>query len=187
MDKKLKLIETPLEGSFIIKQKKFKDKRGSFSRVFCQDELKYILRSKNIKQINHSFNKKAGTFRGFHFQYPPFNETKIVKCVRGKILDIIIDIRKDSKTFLKSFSIELSAKKNKLLLIPNGFAHGFLTLHKNSEVLYMHTELFKGTSEGGLNVADPKLNINLLEEISVISKKDKHFKFITKNFKGIKV
>jgi len=185
VDEKLKIEKTPFDKLYIIHEEIHKDMRGSFSKLFSFDMYKEILDYEEIKQVNFSMNKNRGTFRGFHFQYPPFIETKIIKCVRGKVLDIVIDIRKNSKTFLNLFYIELSESDNKMLLIPKGFAHGFLTLEDNSELLYLHTQEYVPNSEGGLNLFDPKLKIELPIDIKIISDRDKNHNLITHDFKGI--
>lgn len=185
MDKKISIEKTPFDKLYIINEDIHSDMRGSFSKIFSFDMYQEILYQEQIKQINYSRNTTKGTFRGFHFQYPPFNETKVVKCIKGKVLDMVIDIRKNSKTFLKLFSIELSQNDHKMLLIPNGFAHGFLTLEDNSELLYLHTQEYVPNSEGGINLLDPKLKVELPIEIRVISDKDKNYDFIKQDFLGI--
>jgi len=187
MDNKLNIQSCKLEGLYILQPVIHTDNRGSFSRVFCDDELVNILDGENIKQINHSITDKRGTVRGMHFQYAPYTEIKIVKCIKGKILDIVIDIRKGSKTFLEQFSIELSAKNKTMLYIPKGFAHGFQTLENDSELLYFHTSIYTPNNEGSLNINDPFLQIKLPLDIISISKKDNEELFIDNNFKGIEV
>lgn len=184
MDKKLKIIDTEIDGLFVIEPISFKDERGEFSRVFCMDELSEIFDG-DIKQINHSITNKKGTIRGLHFQYEPYSEVKMVKCIRGKIFDTVVDIRKNSKTFLKTFSIELSSTNQKMLYIPKGFAHGFQTLEDDTELLYLHSSIYTPSDEGALNVSDPLLSIDWPLDIINISKRDKEHKFLDKNFKGI--
>ncbi len=186
MDKKLEIIDTDFEDLKVIKPIAYKDIRGEFSRIYCSDELtKYF--STDIKQINHSMTNEKGTVRGFHFQYHPNNEIKIIKCIKGKILDVVIDIRENSKTFLQSFLIELSQENQKMILIPNGFAHGFQTLENNTELLYLHSEVYTPHNEGALNVNDPKLKISWPLPIINLSKKDQTHPYINKDFKGIKI
>ena len=128
--------KTPIQNAFILKPKKFNDNRGYFEKQFCNN----LYKKKNLniiwKQINKSSNKKKYTFRGMHFQKKPFTEIKIVQCIKGKILDVIFDMRKNSQSFLKSYSIQLSEKKNELLYLPAGVAHGYLTLTDNVELMY---------------------------------------------------
>lgn len=186
MDKKLKITPTNFKDLYIIEPNSFKDDRGSFSRVFCEDELEDIFKF-NIKQINHSVTKEKGTLRGLHFQYEPDAEVKMVKCIRGRVLDIVVDIRKDSPTFLQYFTVELSAQNQKMLYIPKGFAHGFQTLEDNAELLYLHSSIYTPNNEGVLNITDPKLNIKLPLDIINLSKRDEAHKFLDNDFKGIVV
>lgn len=179
--------ETKLSGAFLIKPEPFVDERGLFARVYCKDEFTKINFHDEFVQFNHSVNKIKGTFRGFHYQLPPFSEVKLIRCVRGKVFDVIVDIRKNSKTFLKHFSVELSEENMKMLLIPKGFAHGFLTLEDNSHMIYHHTEYYKPGFEGGLRFDDPLLKIDLPELPKIISEKDKNNPLITNTFKGIEI
>lgn len=186
MDKKLNISQTPFKELYIITPNSFKDERGSFSRVFCQNELKEIFNF-DIKQINHSVTKDKGSFRGLHFQYEPNAEVKMIKCIKGSILDIVVDIRKNSPTFLKHFAIELSEQNQKMLYIPKGFAHGFQTLENNTELIYLHSNVYTPSNEGALNINDVRLEINLPLEISNISEKDKTHFYISHNFEGIEI
>ena len=140
--------ETGLSGAFVVEPEPFIDERGSFARVYCKDEFKHIGSIKEFVQINHSVNKLKGTFRGLHYQLPPFTETKLIRCIHGKVFDVIVDIRTKSDTFLKHFAINLSAVNMKMILVPEGFAHGFLTLKDNSQMIYHHTALYKPGFEG---------------------------------------
>ena len=187
MDEKLKIQNTKFEGLFIIEPNSHKDDRGTFSRVFCEDELKEILKEKNIKQINHSVTNKKGTVRGMHFQYAPDCEVKLVKCVKGKVFDVVVDIRKDSKTFLKVFSIELSSENKKMIFIPEGFAHGFQTLEDDTELLYFHSGIYMPNNEGALNIKDSQLNIKWPLDTINLSKRDEEHKYLGNNFKGIEI
>ena len=184
MEKKLNIKNTNFEGLFIIEPNIFEDNRGSFSRIFCENELSSIL-DFNIKQINHSVTSKRGTIRGLHFQYEPNSEIKMIKCVKGSVFDVVVDIRRNSETFLKVFSIELSEFNNKIIFIPKGFAHGFQALEDDTELIYLHSSLYKPSNEGALNPMDKILDITWPEDISNISEKDKNHPFITDKFKGI--
>lgn len=181
----MKFTPTTLEGAYIIDLEPFLDKRGVFVRTFCKEELKAIGFHSEIKQINQSITKKEGAFRGFHFQKQAFSEIKMVRCLKGSVLDIIIDIRKESPTFLQHFALNLSSENFKMIYIPKGFAHGFQTLSDDCELLYMHSEFYTPQSESGLNIHDPKLNIKLPLSITEISERDTNHPFITNNFKGI--
>ena len=184
MEKKLNIKNTNFEGLFIIEPNIFEDNRGSFSRIFCENELSSVL-DFNIKQINHSVTSKSGTIRGLHFQYEPNSEIKMIKCVKGSVFDVVVDIRRNSETFLKVFSIELSELNNKIIFIPKGFAHGFQALEDNTELIYLHSSLYKPSNEGALNPMDRILDITWPEDISNISEKDRNHPFITDKFKGI--
>ena len=186
MDKKLNINSTEFKGLYTIIPNSFKDERGAFSRVFCEDELKDIFHF-NIKQINHSVTKEKGTVRGMHFQYEPNAEIKIVKCIKGSVLDVVVDIRKNSPTFLQHFAVELTEQNQKMIYIPKGFAHGFQTLEDNTELLYLHSNTYAPSNEGALNVSDPKLNIKWSLDIIDLSKRDENHPFLTNEFEGIEL
>lgn len=164
---------TSIEDVKVITPHQFKDNRGFYERFFCIDEFKKLGLDFNIVQINHSSSYQKGTVRGFHYQSTPYQETKIVRCIKGAIFDVALDIRPDSKTYLQYVAFELSERNNKYLVIPKGFAHAFQTLEDNSEILYMVDTPFAPEYELGLNPLDPKINVNWPLDISVISDKDK--------------
>jgi len=186
VDKKLNIIPTSMQGLFVIEPNTFSDDRGSFSRVYCEEELRGFSNI-TIKQINHSLTKEKGTVRGLHFQYEPNTETKMVKCIKGSVFDVIVDIRKDSATFLKTFSIELTEKNQKMIYIPKGFSHGFQTLEDDTELLYFHSSIYTPSNEGALNVVDPLLDIKWPLDIINLSKRDDKHEFLDINFKGIEI
>jgi dTDP-4-dehydrorhamnose 3,5-epimerase len=177
--------ETKLKGAWIIKPEPFTDERGLFARVYCEEEFKAIGHKKHFVQINHSVNSKKGTFRGLHYQLKPFSEIKLIRCVAGKVFDVIVDIRKGSDTFLQYFGVELSAKNMKMIYVPEGFAHGFITLENNSQLIYHHTSFYKPGFESGLRYDDPKLSINLPLSPVIITEKDKSYPLINSSFTGI--
>jgi dTDP-4-dehydrorhamnose 3,5-epimerase len=183
---KLDIKELPLKGSYIITPNKYEDDRGSFARVFCQEEMSNIT-DENFMQVNHSITVKKGTVRGMHFQYLPNAEVKMVKCIKGAVLDVIVDIRENSPTFLKHHSEVLSADNMKMIYIPKGFAHGFQTLEENSELLYFHSSIYTPNNEGALNVKDSLLKIKWPLDIMCLSKKDKEHEFINDDFKGVNI
>jgi dTDP-4-dehydrorhamnose 3,5-epimerase len=179
----MKFIETGLEGAYIIEPSPIEDERGKFARVFCKNDFSKIGHHKEFVQFNHSFNKTEGTVRGMHFQKQPHSEIKLVRCIHGSVFDVIVDLRSDSKTYLKWFGEILSAKNMKTMYIPEGFAHGFQTLEPDSELLYHHTEFYKPEYEAGINVLDKKLNIIWPKKITLLSDKDNSFPFIDNTFK----
>lgn len=151
---------TPLAGAFVIRTEPFTDSRGSFSRLFCARELEQIGLSKPIAQINHSVTRQAGTIRGLHYQRPPCAETKIVTCLRGAVYDVIVDIRQGSPTFCHWHGETLTSSAGKLMVVPEGFAHGFQTLEPDSELLYLHTEFYTPAQERAVRFDDPRLGID---------------------------
>lgn len=183
----MKFENTFIEGVYIVTLTPFSDDRGFFTRTFCKNEFSEIGLNKEIVQINHSATTQKGAFRGFHFQYPPFAETKIVRCIRGKILDIAVDIRKNSPTFLQYVAVELSESNFNMLYIPEGFAHGFQVLEEASEIMYFVTEFFNPKFEGGINVNDTALNLQLPLPITQISEKDQKIPFLNPAFQGIAI
>lgn len=180
----MNFIPTYLAGAYIIEPKRVGDSRGWFGRLFCASEISEVC-DFSIRQINRSFNKVKGTLRGMHYQNTPFCEAKIVQCIHGAVLDVIVDIRAGSETFLKTFEIELSEENGKMLLIPKGFAHGFQTLQDDTSLLYFHDTDYVAGYEGGVAWNDPKLGLSWPMPVSVISDKDSVREFLRDDFKGI--
>lgn len=176
-----------INGLKLITPEPFYDERGYFSRIFCQKDLAEIKENLVIAQVNNSFTKKKGSVRGMHFQYPPSAELKIVRCVRGAIFDVGVDIRKDSPTFLKWHGEVLSAENQKMLVIPEGFAHGFQTLEDDCEIIYFNTAFYSKESESAISYKDPRIAIKWMEEVTVVSEKDQNHPFIDEKFEGVKV
>ncbi len=135
--------------------------------------------------MNHSFTKTRGSIRGMHFQYPPHSEVKLVRCIAGTVLDIIVDLRQGSATFLQWFGTELSASNKQMLYIPKGFAHGFQTLTDDCELLYQHSTIYQPGAEGGLRYNDPYLRIEWPIPVTVISERDKNHPVIDGGFTGV--
>jgi dTDP-4-dehydrorhamnose 3,5-epimerase len=177
--------ETALKGSYIISLAPFSDERGWFARTYCKNEFAAIGHDKEWVQMNHSFAAEKGTVRGMHFQHPPFSEIKMVRCIAGAVLDVIVDIRKDSPTFLQHVSVELSAANKQMIYIPAGFAHGFQTLTDNTELIYHHSEYYQPGVEGGLRCNDDALNIQWLSPVINVSERDNNHPLLDEQFKGI--
>lgn len=154
------------------------DERGYFAREFCANELKEAGIYFEIKQVNHSFTKNKGVVRGLHFQFPPFCESKIVRCIKGSIFDVAVDLRKNSPSFLQYSSQILTDKNMKAFYIPKGFAHGFQTLEDDCELLYFHDEFYNRAHEGALNSFDSKINIKWPLEATFLSARDKTHELI---------
>lgn len=171
----MKFSETGLKGAYIVEIEKIADERGFFAREWCQREFREHGLNENIAQTSISFNIKKGTLRGMHYQAYPYEEAKLVRCTRGSIYDVIIDLRTDSPTFKASFGIEISSENYKMLYIPEGFAHGFITLSDNTEVLYKITEFYTPGSAHGLRWNDPAFNIQWPLKPLVISERDSSY------------
>ena len=180
--------ETIIKGCFEIKPEIFKDNRGGFFRVFCKDKFKDTLGEEIVfTQINHSINTKKGTFRGMHYQEQPYLDAKLVKCVAGSVLDIFIDIREGSPTFLQHKTLVLTANSKNMVYLCKGIAHGFLTLEDNTELNYYHTECYVPGADKGFNYKDPLLNLKLPLQVQNISQKDANYEMLNKEYKGIKI
>ena len=175
----MKIKKTKFENTFIIEHKKNFDKRGFFMRGFCQENLKKKNINFSIKQTNFSFNEKNFTLRGFHYQNYPFSENKVVTCIKGKILLVLVNIDKKSKSYLKNIKINLSSKMNKSVLISKNCAAAFLTLEPKTLVLYYMSGYYKKNKSRGIRYDDPKLKIKWPNKVKIISNKDLNFKNIT--------
>lgn len=174
----MKFISTGFKELYVIEPLSQRDERGSFTRLYCEKEFSEINFLKKFVQVNSSFNVKKGTLRGLHYQLPPFEETKLIKCVSGKVFDVVVDIREKSATYLKWFGVELSKQNMKMILIPDGFAHGFLTLEDNTELIYCHTEFYNPSAERGICYNDEVLNIQWPSDIIKVSEKDRKYPLI---------
>jgi len=164
--------ETALKGAFIIDIERLEDSRGFFARAFCQKEFEKYGLKPVIAQANVAFNREKGILRGMHFQFPPAAETKLVRCTRGAILDIIVDLRPESDTYLQHVAVELTEDNNRALYVPERFAHGYQTLRDRTETSYQVGEYYTPGAEGGLAYDDPRLRLVWPLPVSVISEKD---------------
>ena len=180
-------FDAPLSGLKIIQRKAIEDERGFLSRVFCAEAFAQYGFEKAVNQINQTLTRQKGAVRGLHYQLPPNAEIKLVSCIKGEVLDIAVDLRKDSPTFLHWHAEVLSESNRRSLLIPEGFAHGFQTLTNNCEMLYLHSAPYAKESESAINIADPKLAITLPLAITDISERDKSHRMIDHHFEGIVV
>jgi len=178
-------ISTPLAGLMLLQRKAIEDHRGFLSRFYCAEEFREAGIDNPIAQINHTLTRKQGAVRGLHFQHPPHAEAKLVSCLKGEILDVAVDLRRDSPTFLHWYGEILSAENRKSLLIPEGYAHGFQTLTEDCELIYLHTAPYHSEAEGALNATDPKLNIVWPLPINDLSERDRSHPFISQEFQGI--
>jgi len=183
----MKLQNLSLGGAALIEAEPFSDHRGTFARFFCADELKGLFGNRQIVNVNYSRTAMKGAVRGMHFQYPPKAEMKFIRCIRGSVYDVIVDIRKDSPTFLQWFGAVLSEENMQMLCVPEGFAHGFQALEEGVEMLYLHTEFYSPEHEGGLLYNDPVLGIKWPLLPTDISERDKQHRAIDEIFNGVEI
>jgi len=183
----MNIQKTTIEGVFVVEQKYGQDNRGFFGRLFCQQALSDIIGRREIIQINHSCTHEKGSVRGLHYQHQPVAEMKLIRCIKGKIFDVAVDLRQDSATFLNWYGHELSADNHKMMVVPEGCAHGFQVLEENSEMIYLHTAPYRPESEAGVSVNDPKLAINWPLPVEGLSERDKSFAFIGSDFSGVEL
>jgi len=167
--------ETRLKGAYVIDLERREDSRGYFARAFCQKEFDTHGLKPVIAQANVAFNVQAGTLRGMHFQYPPAAETKLVRCTRGAILDIIVDLRPESSTYLDHVAVELTEDSGRALYVPERFAHGYQVLRDRTETSYQVGEFYTPSVEGGLRYDDPRLGLVWPHPVTVISDKDREW------------
>jgi dTDP-4-dehydrorhamnose 3,5-epimerase len=179
--------ETPLKGAFVVEPEPYRDDRGLFARTFCKNEFSKLNHTKEFVQFNHSQTLTKGTIRGMHYQLPPYSEIKLIRCIRGRVFDVIIDLRQDSPTFLKYHAVELSEKNMLSFYIPEGFAHGFQTLEDDSQLIYHHTAFYVPGHEAGIRYNDPLIGIDWPLPVTVITDKDRNHEFLTRSFKGLSI
>jgi dTDP-4-dehydrorhamnose 3,5-epimerase len=181
----LELRETRIAGLFIANTGRRVDTRGSFARLFCERELAAAFGARRVVQINHSRTTHVGAVRGMHYQRAPHAEMKLVRCVRGAVWDVAVDLRRGSSTFLQWHAQELSAQNGAMFVIPEGFAHGFQTLVEDSELLYLHTAHFTPEAEGGVSCLDPRLQITWPLAVRDLSARDEGHPAIASDFEGL--
>ena len=168
----MEFVETSLKGAYVIKPKVFQDERGFFVESYSEKVFKENGINAIFVQDNHSLSVKKGVLRGLHFQLPPNEQAKLVRVTRGKVLDVIVDIRKNSPTYGKWEGVELSAENFRMLFVPRGFAHAFLTLEDNTEFMYKVDNFYAPESDSGLLWSDTDLNIDWPIENPILSEKD---------------
>ncbi|MDO9416279.1 dTDP-4-dehydrorhamnose 3,5-epimerase family protein [Pararhizobium sp.] len=185
MSRRFEPQPTPLEGLVVLARRRLPDERGFLSRLFCATDLAEFGWTGQIAQLNETGTVHRGTVRGMHFQRPPHAEIKLVTCTRGRVLDVVVDIRDGSPTFLKSFAVELSEDNALSLLIPKGFAHGFQALSGDVRMLYAHSEPYAAEAEAGLNCADPVLGIDWPLPVEHLSPRDLAHPFLASGYRGV--
>lgn len=168
--------ETRLKGAFLIEPERIEDERGYFSRTWCRKEFESRGLNPRLAQCNISYTRRRGTLRGMHYQEEPYGETKLVRCLRGELYDVIIDLRPGSPTFREWLPATLSGENGTMLYIPEGFAHGFLTLRDDTEVFYQMSEYYRPDSARGVRWDDPAFGIRWPLAVKVISERDKSYR-----------
>jgi dTDP-4-dehydrorhamnose 3,5-epimerase len=181
----MKILATDIAGVTVIERTLVTDNRGSFSRLFCARELQEVIGERNIAQINHSHTNAIGAVRGLHFQQAPHAEMKVVTCLKGKVWDVAVDLRRGSKTLLRWHCEELSSTNCKALVVPEGCAHGFQVLEADSELLYLHTAFYNPAAEGGVRPTDPRVAISWPLPIVDLSVRDQNHSLLSEGFSGL--
>jgi dTDP-4-dehydrorhamnose 3,5-epimerase len=181
----MNILDTPMVDLKIVQSLPHRDARGAFIRLFCAQELQPVLGHRPIAQINHSRTSHAGAVRGMHFQHPPHAEMKMIRCLRGRVWDVAVDLRAGSPTFLQWHAQELAQDDAQMLVIPEGFAHGFQALEPDSELLYLHTAFYHPPSEGGLRHDDPRLAIAWPLPPQDLSPRDQAHPLLSADFTGV--
>ena len=183
----MKVYPTALQGVVVVESTPFVDQRGAFSRLYCEQELGEIIGNRRIVQINHSRTSNVGTVRGMHYQRAPHLEMKLVRCLKGRVWDVAVDLRSGSPTFLQWHAEVLTPDNARMLVIPDGCAHGFQVMESESELLYLHTDFYTPECEGGVQCNDPSLNIAWPLPITDLSSRDGSHLPIASDFTGIAV
>ncbi len=174
-----------IAGAYVVALEPRGDARGYLARTYCQKEFAGIGIDRTFVQCNQTLTATKHTIRGLHYQLPPASEIKLVRCLSGEVWDVMVDLRKDSATFLEHFSIVLSGKNQLAVLIPEGVAHGFQTLSDNCELFYMHSAFYAPEYERGVRFDDPMIQISWPHPVSVISERDQRFPLLSSDFSGI--
>ena len=187
MGEGVKLALTGLAGVYRAESTTIADHRGALTRLYCEEELGPALGDRRIVQINHTRTRSTGAVRGMHYQVAPHGETKVVRCTRGSIYDVVLDLRPESPTFKHWIALILSAENRKTVYVPEGCAHGFQTLEPDSELLYLHTAFYTPASEGGISCRDPRLDIRWPLPVIDLSTRDANHPAISRDFAGITV
>lgn len=181
----MKIVSTPIAEVAMVETIPHLDSRGAFTRLYCERELASIIGDRRIVQINHSRTTSVGAIRGMHFQAPPDAELKLVRCLKGKIWDVVVDLRSNSPSFLHWHAEELSQNNARMLVIPEGCAHGFQALEPDSELLYLHTAFYSPAAESGVRHDDPRINILWPLPVTDVSSRDSAHPYLNNDFSGV--
>jgi dTDP-4-dehydrorhamnose 3,5-epimerase len=187
VERPLNALQTALPGVIVIETTPLSDHRGAFSRLYCERELAAVIGDRRIVQINHSRTAAVGAVRGMHYQRPPHAEMKLVRCLKGRVWDVAVDLRAGSPTFLQWHAEELSPGNARMMVIPEGCAHGFQVLEADSELLYLHTAFYAPEAEVGVSCNEPHLGISWPLPVTDLSQRDSRHPPMTADFPGIVV
>ncbi len=181
----MRVAATSIPGVVVVETSRQIDPRGSFARLYCERELAEVLGRRRVVQINHSRTEAPGAVRGLHYQRPPHAEMKMVRCLKGRVWDVALDLRQGSPSFLRWHAEELTPENRRMLVIPEGCAHGFQVLEPASELLYLHTAFYAPQAEGGVRYDDPRLAIAWPLPVTELSERDRGHPLLTPDFSGI--
>ncbi|MBI3898540.1 MAG: dTDP-4-dehydrorhamnose 3,5-epimerase [Gammaproteobacteria bacterium] len=182
----MKILHTALPGVLVVEAVPIADDRGAFTRLYCERELASIIGDRRIVQINHSRTAKIGAVRGMHYQHPPHAEMKLVRCLKGRVWDVAVDLRAGSPTFLQWHAEELAPGNARMMVIPEGCAHGFQVLEPDSELLYLHTAFYTPEAEDGVSCNDLRLGITWPLPVADLSRRDSNHPALTPSYPGIR-
>jgi dTDP-4-dehydrorhamnose 3,5-epimerase len=183
----MKVFRTELPGVVVVETAPFVDQRGAFARWFCEKELGEVMEHRRIAQVNYSRTTQLGALRGFHYQRAPYAEMKLIRCLRGRVFDVAVDLRRGSATFLRWHAEELTPQNARMLVIPEGCAHGFQAMEVESDLLYLHTALYAPEAEGGVRFDEARLGVSWPLPIADLSQRDRSFPVLDARFSGISV
>lgn len=179
------ISETNIAGAWVVESGAFRDDRGAFSRLFCLHELDAVVGQRAIVQINHSRTHNIGAVRGLHYQNAPHAEMKIVRCLKGRVFDVAVDLRQNSPTFKQWLAVELTPDNHQAFVIPEGCAHGFQVLERDSELLYLHTAFYNPEAEGAVRFDDPGIGVEWPLPPTDLSARDLNHPLLTADFTGL--
>ncbi|WP_455288574.1 dTDP-4-dehydrorhamnose 3,5-epimerase family protein [Cupriavidus necator] len=181
----MKLTPLPIPGAALVQSEPFADHRGAFARLFCTEAMAEVIGARRVVQINHSRTSAVGAVRGLHFQHASHAEMKLVRCLRGRVWDVVVDLRAGSPTLLQWHAEELSPGNARMMVIPEGCAHGFQVLEADSELLYLHTAPYTPQAEGGVRHDDPATGVRWPLPVADLSARDRSHPLLSAGFAGL--